>query len=122
MKAFPRIQMTKQASILLATAALLTTGLFNPVSADGQAETAAEAAARVALELQAENLLVTIHHAPLDAELEPCINGGVSASGRFATQALEDAVEHLATGELNRHLENSAYYQAFNDGRVRLTD
>lgn len=120
MKTFPRIPMIKPAGAVLATAALLATALFNPVSADAQAETAAESAARVALELQAENLLVAVHHAPLQAELEPCINGGVSASGRFASQALEDAVERLATGELNRHLENSAYYQAFNDGRVRL--
>ena len=29
--------------------------------------------------------------APGDAELEPCMNGGVSASGLYPTQAQEDA-------------------------------
>jgi hypothetical protein len=75
---------------------------------------------RITSELQAEALLVQLHYAELDAELEPCINGGVSASGRFFSDALETAVEQLATGGLNEHLQNSAYYQAFNEGRVRL--
>jgi hypothetical protein len=90
--------------------------------AETSAETLAERQQRTALELEAESLLVTLHHKPLDAELEPCINGAVSPSGRFASAEIEEAVERLASGDLTRHLDNSAYFRAFNDGRIALTD
>ena len=77
---------------------------------------------RIALELEAENLLVQLHDAELDAQLEPCINGGVSPSGAFATAEIEQAVERLATGDLTEQLGESAYFRAFNDGRIALTD
>jgi hypothetical protein len=31
-------------------------------------------------------------------------------------------VERLAAGDLTEHLAESGYFQAFNDGRVTLTD
>lgn len=31
--------------------------------------------------------------APADLSLEPCINGGVSASGTYPTQAMEDQID-----------------------------
>lgn len=85
-------------------------------------ETLAERQQRIALEMEAENLLVRLHNKPLEAQLEPCINGGVSPSGRFASAEIEQAVERLASGELTEHLDNSAYFRAFNDGRIALTD
>jgi hypothetical protein len=85
-------------------------------------ETLAERQQRVALEMEAENLLVRLHNKPLEAELEPCINGAVSPSGRFASAEIEQAVERLASGDLTEHLDNSAYFRAFNDGRIALTD
>jgi hypothetical protein len=85
-------------------------------------ETLAERQQRIALEMEAENLLVRLHNKPLESELEPCINGGVSPSGRFASAEIEEAVERLASGDLTRHLDNSAYFRAFNDGRIALTD
>jgi hypothetical protein len=105
---------------LAVPAALLTAAFAAPVSAEALPETAQQSAQRIASELKAESFLVQLHYAELEAELEPCINGGVSASGLFSSDALETAVEQLATGDLNQHLENSAYYQAFNEGRVRL--
>jgi hypothetical protein len=87
-----------------------------------QAETLQAHQQRVALELKAENLLVKLHHAELDAELEPCINGGVSPSGRFASAEIERVVERLAVGDLTEHATSGAYYRAFNEGRVALTD
>jgi hypothetical protein len=102
------------------SAALLTVAFAAPAGADSPQETAQQSAQRIASELEAESLLVQLHYAELDAQLEPCINGDVSASGRFASDALETAVERLATGEMNQHLEDSAYYQAFNEGRLRL--
>ncbi len=85
-------------------------------------ETLAERQQRTALELEAENLLVKLHYQPLEVELEPCINGAVSPNGLFASAEMQQVVERLATGDLNEHLDNSAYYRAFNDGRVVLTD
>jgi hypothetical protein len=91
-------------------------------SPEAAQETLAERQQRVALEMEAENLLVRLHNKPLEAELEPCINGGVSPSGRFASAEIEEAVERLASGELTEHLDNSAYFRAFNHGRIALTD
>ena len=105
---------------IVAPVVLLAAAVVVPVAAEPLAETAQQMSQRINAELHAESLLVQLHYADLEAELEPCINGGVSSSGRFASEALESAVEQLATGELNKHLDNSAYYQAFNEGRVRL--
>ena len=77
---------------------------------------------RVAMELKAEDLLVKLHHKPLTAELEPCMNGGVSPSGRFANAEIEYVVERLAAGDLTEHLADSAYFRAFNDGKIELYD
>ncbi|MGD8274965.1 MAG: hypothetical protein PVJ30_03335 [Thiohalocapsa sp.] len=33
---------------------------------------------------------------PVDRSLEPCMNGGVSASGAFPTQAMEDEIKAYA--------------------------
>jgi hypothetical protein len=74
------------------------------------------------LELEAENLLVKLHQARLDAELEPCINGGVSPSGRFANNEIEEAVERLAGGGLTEPATTGAYYRALNEGRIALRD
>jgi hypothetical protein len=90
--------------------------------ADPAAETLAEHQQRVALELEAENLLVKLHQARLDAELEPCINGGVSPSGRFANNEIEEAVERLAGGGLTEPATTGAYYRALNEGRIALRD
>lgn len=91
-----------------------------------QAETLAEALTerqqRVALELEAGDLLVKLHHQPLDPELQPCINGGVSPDGRSASAEIERVVWRLAAGDLTGHLAGSAYYRAFDDGRITLTD
>jgi hypothetical protein len=108
----------------LTLAAVITAALFvTPLaSSEADAETLAERQARIALELEAENLLVKLHDAHLDAELEPCINGAVSPSGRFATAEIERVVERLAVGDLTEHLAESAYYNAFNDGRIILSD
>lgn len=46
----------------------------------------------------------------------------MSPSGRFASAEIEEAVERLASDDLTRHLDNSAYCRAFNDGRIALTD
>jgi hypothetical protein len=54
-------------------------------------------------------LTLTLIAAPLtaigspeeDFSLEPCINGSVSASGQYATQALEDAAIIRATQTLD---------------------
>jgi hypothetical protein len=100
--------------------ATLTTGLFAVPAAE--AETLAERQQRIALELEAESLLVKLHDASLDAELEPCINGAVSPRGRFATAEIERVVDRLAAGDLTEHLAESAYFRAFNDGRISLTD
>lgn len=106
--------------IALAAPVALSLGLLAAPAA--QSETLAERQQRIALELEAENLLVLLHHKPLEAELEPCINGAVSPSGRFASAEIEHAVERLASGELTEHLGNSAYFNAFNEGRIALTD
>jgi hypothetical protein len=87
-----------------------------------QAETLAERQQRIALELEAENLLVKLHDAHLDAELEPCINGAVSPSGRSASAEIERVAERLAAGDLTEYLKESAYVRAFNVGRITLTD
>lgn len=98
----------------------LSAGLFAASAA--AAETLAERQHRIALELEAENLLVKLHDASVDAELEPCMNGAVSPSGRFASAEIERVVERLAAGDLTEHLAESAYFRAFNDGRITLTD
>jgi hypothetical protein len=110
-------------SKLLAAATLTAAILAGPgVLTAAVAETLAERQQRLALELEAENLLVKLHDAHLDAELEPCINGAVSPSGRFATAEIERVIRRLAVGDLTEHLAESAYYRAFNDGRITLTD
>jgi hypothetical protein len=86
------------------------------------AETLSEHQQRVASELEAENLLVVLHHTPLAAELEPCINGAVSPSGRYADAAVEEAVNRLADSDTSSHLAESAYFDAFNAGRIALVD
>jgi hypothetical protein len=63
-----------------------------------QAETLVERQNRIELELQVENLLVKLHNAHLDAELEPCISGAVSPSGRSASAEIERVAERLAAG------------------------
>ena len=37
---------------------------------------------------------IHVHADGVDLKLEPCINGGVSASGLYETQVLEDAASH----------------------------
>jgi hypothetical protein len=105
--------------VVAITAALFLTPVALPLA---EAETLAERQARTALELKAEGLLARLHDADLDAELEPCINGAVSPSGRFANAALEYAVERLAAGDLTEHLDESTYFRAFNDGHIALRD
>lgn len=109
-----------------ASASVAETATYEDAGAETQAqarsETLADRQQRIALELEAENLLVLLHNKSLDAELEPCINGAVSPSGRFASAEIERAVERLASGDLTDHLDNSAYFRAFNDGRIALTD
>lgn len=34
---------------------------------------------------------------PIDLDLEPCVNGAVSASGAFPTQAMEEQVDAFVT-------------------------
>jgi hypothetical protein len=112
-------QPTKTLSAIGIAALLSTTLLALPAAS---AETPAERQQRVALELEAENLLVKLHNAQMDAELEPCINGAVSPSGRFASAEMEQVIERLAAGDLTEHLDESAYFRAFNDGRIVLRD
>jgi hypothetical protein len=101
----------------------LSLGLITSAAlAEPPAESLAERQQRVALELQAEDLLVKLHQKPLTAELEPCINGGVSPSGRFASAEIESVVERLAAGDLTEHLADSGYFRAFNEGKIELID
>jgi hypothetical protein len=107
----------------LAPMALSSLLIIAPVvQAELAAETLAERQQRIALELEAENLLAKLHQARLDAELEPCINGGVSPSGRFASADMERTVERLAAGDLTAPATTGAYYRALNEGRLALTD
>lgn len=58
-----------------------------------------------------------------DLALEPCINGGVSASGRFASQEAEDQVNAYVDWRLNQpyyalHGRNAALRDPFDDGRA----
>jgi len=46
--------------------------------------------------------LTTVGSQKENLELEPCINGSVSASGLYATQALEDAAKISATQEMHK--------------------
>jgi hypothetical protein len=101
---------------------LMTSAAWAEPPAQSAAERLAAHQQRVALELEAEDLLVKLHNKPLSAELEPCINGGVSPSGRFASAEIEYVVERLAAGDLTEHLAESAYFRAFNDGKIELYD
>ena len=110
-------------STLIPAVTIMATLFITPVALPlAEAETLAERQARTALELKAEGLLARLHDADLDAELEPCINRAVLPSGRFANAELEYAVERLAAGDLTEHLDESAYFRAFNDGRIVLRD
>ena len=71
---------------------------------------------RVTEQVRAEHELAVLHQAALDPQLEPCLNGGVSPSGLFATAELEDIADRFASGEMLEHLEGSAYLGAIVDG------
>ena len=76
---------------------------------------------RASLEGQAENMLVQLHQSSLVTETEPCLNGGVSENGLFSSEAQAQAVEALSDPKLVEHLEGSAYFDAFNQGRIDLS-
>ncbi len=110
-------------SIALAPVALSLLLITAPLAqAASTGETLAERQQRIALELEAEHLLAKLHQAKLDAELEPCLNGDVSPSGRFASAEMERTVERLAAGDLTEAATTGAYYQALNEGRIALSD
>jgi hypothetical protein len=109
-------------AVALALGLTATISAVPPSQAEPTAETLAERQERTALELEAENLLVMLHSAELDPELEPCINGAVSPTGRFPSAELERIAERLGAGDLTEHLAESAYYRAFNNGDIRLTE
>lgn len=71
---------------------------------------------RIADEVRAEHELAVLHQAALDPQLEPCLNGGVSPNGLFATAELEDIADRFASGAMRERLEDSAYLGAIVDG------
>lgn len=71
---------------------------------------------RIDAELRAEHQLSVLHQANLDAELEPCLNGAVSPSGRFASAEIQEIAESLARPESVKLLQDSAYVGATVDG------
>ena len=117
---------------LIATPALAADNRLEPaingqVSASGTFATQAgedwyQAQQRIAAELRAEHQLALLHQAELDSQLEPCLNGNVSPSGRFASPELEAAATALAKGELTDVLKDSAYVSAVLEGRTQPLD
>jgi hypothetical protein len=121
-------------STALALAALLSTAsatadiglepaVNGDVSATGAyrsqaAEDWVHAQRRTAEALRLEHQLALVHGARLSAELEPCINGSVSASGAFASDRIEQAAKAIAGADNLHLLESSPYYQALLAGNA----
>ena len=73
---------------------------------------------RITEQVRAEHELAVLHQAALDPQLEPCLNGGVSPNGLFATAELEDIADRFASGAMRERLEDSAYLGAIVDGVI----
>jgi hypothetical protein len=116
------------AAVSLVNPAQAGTGPQGPQSAPAQGGFATQAGAdwyraqaRIAAELQAEHRLALLHQsegAAQEAALEPCINGNVSPSGAFASPELQATAESLASAETLDLLKDSAYFAAFDQGRL----
>jgi hypothetical protein len=105
--------------LALALSTTLLGALGTAQAADDGAEHNAMAA--TAEELRLEHQLAVVHGAELSPELEPCINGGVSASGTFADDELEQAVESVSDPRNLSVLEGSDYFRlVLQENRVQI--